>query len=111
MEIDKYFKLKPDSIGPPKIYLGAKLTREELPNGAKAWSISSSKYIQDSVSKFEKKITKKGLKLRPGIKTPLTSKYSPEVDVSPELEAEDASFYQSLIGSLRWIVEMGRVDI
>ena len=111
MEIDKYFKLKPDSVGPPKIYLGAKLTREELPNGAKAWSISSSKYIQDSVSNLEKKIAKKGLKLRPGIKAPLTSKYRPEVDVSPELEAEDASFYQSLIGSLRWIVEMGRIDI
>ena len=111
MEIDKYFKLKPDSVGPPKIYLGAKLTREVLPNGAKAWSISSSKYIQDSVSNLEKKIAKKGLKLRPGIKAPLSSKYRPEVDISPELEAEDASFYQSLIGSLRWIVEMGRIDI
>ena len=33
------------------------------------------------------------------------------MDISPELDTEDASFYQSLIGSLRWIVEMGRIDI
>ena len=31
--------------------------------------------------------------------------------MSPELDAEDASYYQSLIGVLRWIVELGRVDI
>ena len=28
-----------------------------------------------------------------------------------ELDAADASYYQSLIGVLRWIVELGRVDI
>ena len=33
------------------------------------------------------------------------------MDVSPELGHEDASFYQSQIGVLRWMVEMGRIDI
>lgn len=110
-ELNTYFKLKPGSVGPPKIYLGAKLSLEELPNGAKAWGISSSKYIQDSIANLERKLEKKGLKLRPKVSIPLTSKYSPELDTSPELNAEDASLYMSLIGTLRWMVEMGRIDI
>jgi hypothetical protein len=43
--------------------------------------------------------------------TPMQTSYRPELDVSPELGAIDASYYQSLIGILRWIVELGRVDI
>ena len=34
-----------------------------------------------------------------------------ELDVSPKLDAKLAPYYQSLIGILRWIVELGRVDI
>ena len=43
--------------------------------------------------------------------TPLTTTYRPELDVSRELNVADASYYQSLIGILRWIVELGRVDV
>src|SRR5210317_1670439 len=35
----------------------------------------------------------------------------PELDVSAVLGTKEASYYQSLIGVLRWIVELGRVDI
>lgn len=91
--------------------MGAKLSIEELPNGAKAWGISSSKYIQDSIKNLELKLDKKNLKLRSNVKAPLSKDYRPELDSSPELNAEDSSLYQSLIGSLRWMVEMGRIDI
>ena len=37
--------------------------------------------------------------------------YRPELDTSPELGTRDASYFMSLIGVLRWIVELGRVDI
>ena len=40
MEIDKYFMMKPGSINVTKIYLGDKVSLEELPNGVKAWSVS-----------------------------------------------------------------------
>ena len=43
--------------------------------------------------------------------TPIRTSYRPELDVSKELLASDATYYQSLIGVLRWIVELGRVDI
>ena len=31
--------------------------------------------------------------------------------MTEELEEDEASYYHSLIGVLRWIVELGRVDI
>ena len=37
--------------------------------------------------------------------------YRPELDVSPELMPRDSAYYQSLIGILWWIVELGRIDI
>ena len=37
--------------------------------------------------------------------------YRPEVDVSSELNADDANFFQSLICTLRWMVEMGTSKI
>ena len=37
--------------------------------------------------------------------------YQSELDVSLELSTEESSYYQSLIGVLRLIVELGRIDI
>jgi len=51
------------------------------------------------------------LTLMKGATTPLSPEYRLELDVSPELDPEDAAYYQSLIGVLRWMVEMGRVNI
>jgi len=111
--IDKYFKMKPGSIGDPDFYLGAKLRQTQLPNGVFAWGMSSSKYIQAAV----KNVMDHLAKMRPGQKLatrasgPFPANYAPEIDTSPELGDEDASFYQSQIGVLRWIVELGRIDI
>jgi hypothetical protein len=43
--------------------------------------------------------------------TPMSPKYRPELDVSEVLDAQTANYYQSLIGVLRWTVEIGRIDI
>ena len=37
--------------------------------------------------------------------------YEPELDQSAPLDPELASFYQSIIGVMRWMVELGCVDI
>ena len=42
---------------------------------------------------------------------PFPTDYRPELDVSPELPLEHASYYQSLMGIFRWMIELGRVDI
>ena len=41
----------------------------------------------------------------------MPSGYRPELDITSELGEEDAAYYHYLIGVLRWIVELGRVDI
>ncbi len=43
--------------------------------------------------------------------TPMTPGYRPELDVSPLLDEDQASYYMSLIGILRWMVELGCIDI
>ena len=45
--------LKEESIGPPDIYLGGKLRELTLENGIKAWSFSSSQYVQSAVQNVE----------------------------------------------------------
>ena len=37
--------------------------------------------------------------------------YAPELDTSDELEGEEITYFQELIGMLRWAIELGRVDI
>lgn len=52
-ELDKYFMMKPGSIGDPDIYLGAKLRKVQLPSTLWPWSMSSSKYVQDLCKSVE----------------------------------------------------------
>ena len=41
----------------------------------------------------------------------MKSGYHPEIDISDELDDINSAYYQSLIGILRWMVELGRIDI
>jgi hypothetical protein len=87
------------------------MRRVELENGAKAWAFSSSQYVQAAVKNVETYLEKTGGKLPRKAETPTQTSYRPELDVTPELDSTQAAYYQSLIGVLRWIVELGRVDI
>ena len=51
------------------------------------------------------------MKLKRRINSPLSNDYRPECDLSPECNEENARLYMSLIGVLRWIVELGRIDL
>jgi hypothetical protein len=42
---------------------------------------------------------------------PFPGDYEPELDTTPTLNPELLSWYASLIGMLRWMLEIGRVDI
>ena len=110
-EIGKYWNLKESSIGKPKIYLGGKYREVELDNGTKCWAFGSSQYVQAAVENVKAWLAKSGRQLPKRAEAPFKSGYRPEIDVSQELTGEEASYYQSLIGILRWMVELGRVDI
>ena len=42
---------------------------------------------------------------------PFVMEYDSELDVSPELETDVASYFQSIIGKLRWMTVLGMIDI
>ena len=60
---------------------------------------------------MEEYLAKQGKKLQAKAPAPLANGYRPEIDVSEELGEDEASYYHSLIGVLRWMVELGRADI
>ena len=112
-EVDRYFQMKEGSIGDPDLYLGAKLRKVTLPNGVQAWATSPSKYIQEAVKNVEDHLHKEygGRKLAKRASAPFPRDYAPELDMSPVLDAKQANYYQSLMGVLQWMVEIGRVDM
>ena len=113
-EIGTSVEPKEASIGPPKMYLGAGIRKVRLDNGLDAWAASLSQYIQAAVRNIEEYIEKshdKRWKIPNKVETPMRSTYRPELDVSEELSPSDASYYQSLIGILQWVVELGCVYI
>ena len=83
------------------------------------WAFSSSQYVQEAVRNVRKCLQKRYEEKNDHIKfhlpkkapAPMSNDYRPEVDISEELDATDAAYYQSLIGIVRWMVELGRVDI
>ena len=83
-----------------------------LPKMVEAWNFSSSQYVREAFSNVEKFLQDlDGSMLSIKIDAPLSNGYRPELDSSPELDVADGDYYQSLIGILRWMVELGRIDI
>ena len=90
------------------------MRKVQLDKGVKCWAFSSSQYVQAAVKNVEEYLSKRddvNWKLPTKAETPLQTSYRPELDVSPELKPIDAAYYMSLIGMLRWIVELGRIDV
>ena len=106
-ELGNVFTLKENSIGPPTQYLGNKVSQVTLENCTKCWSLISSQYVQCAVKNVEDYCDKQGLGMLPKVKSPWPRNCRPEVDVSTELSSIQASYYQSLIGILCWVLKLG----
>ena len=112
--INGYMPLKPSSVGDPDIYLGAKLKLTRLNNGVWAWGLSPSKYVAQAVKNCAMHLTDKlnnRFHLPPRADNPFPYDYHPELDQSEPLDPECSSFYQHLIGVMRWMVELGCIYI
>ena len=68
-------------------------------------------YVEAAVKNVTKYLKKRGEGLAAKAVTPMTSGYCPEIGITPDLGEEDAAYFHSLIGVLRWIVEFRRVHI
>lgn len=77
------------------------------------WGLSLKQYIKNFAKNVELKLTEIGQKLHPKryASIPMKHDYHPELDYTPLLSHDAANYYQQLIGILRWMVELGRVDI
>ena len=118
-QISQEYRLKDDSYGAPKTYLGAeieKLTINHDNTTTDAWSFKSEQYVKNAVATVEKMLKDDGRELKTNWKSrkhrgPMPHTYRPELDTTEECDARLVSRYQQIIGILRWAVELGRIDI
>eukprot|EP00978_Attheya_sp_CCMP212_P022390 scaffold66783_cov32-Attheya_sp.AAC.1 len=106
VDIQTSFKFKNDKIEPPSSYLGARLKEKEI-NGRKCWTMTSVDYVNATIKNVEKTVEGTRWKLPAKVGTPMMSNFVPELDGTPELDEKDLTFYQELIGILRWATEIG----
>lgn len=101
------YKYRLKDVGPPTRYLGAIVGRYDK-NGTKTWYLSAKDYLQKAIPVVEEHY---GSLNKYKADTPLPPNYHPEDDQSPFLSDEEMSLYQSFIGTLRWAVELGRIEL
>ena len=117
--LEEKFPVKPSSIEEPKVYLGANIGKIEYPDGSKAWTMSSDSYVKEAIRNVKQRLKEDGFRFNKKLsdisyspETPFsTQSYRPELDLSVECSTAQITYYQNLIGVLRWIVELGRIDI
>jgi hypothetical protein len=105
-QLQAIFDMK--NVGAPKTFLGANIGKCDEGDHEFRY-MSSEQYLEEALTKIETKLgrpvtTKK-------IPTPTVGDFHPELDQSPLLSEKEHAFYQSLIGTLQWLVTLGRIDI
>ncbi len=84
-----------------------------LDNGIWAWGLILSKHVAQAVKNCAKHLPDKlnnHFCLPQWADNPFPYDYCPELDISDPLDPECSSFYQHLIGVMRWMVELGCID-
>ena len=111
-QISKTYDLR-DSVATPTRYLGANISKWQLPDGREVWSMSGRDYVRNTIKLAEDMAKQDGYTIPCGRRAerPMSKDYRPEIDVSPTLGPRQAQQFQQLIGMLRWATELGRVDI
>jgi hypothetical protein len=113
-KLDKYFTLKPSSVGNPSMYLGAKLKLMQMSNGVYVWGMSPTKYIKEAVSNCEKHLKTNYIgryAMPTQAANPFVMGYESEIDEAPALDPDQASYFQSLIRVMRWMCKIRHIDI
>ena len=76
--------------------------------------MSPSKYVKEAVRICEVYIAKHwnmGYQLLRRAENQFENGYCPELDVSLALKPDEASYYQFLLGVMRWMIKMGHINI
>ena len=109
------YYVKPDSISAPKLYLGAEIKKTTDRRGQPAWASSSNKYVAEAINVVNNRMKALNIAFTKKAKHPMNPfsniKYRPEMDMSAYCTETEHQFYQQCIGILRWMIELGRIDI
>ena len=81
--------------------------------------MGSQSYVKEVIRNIKKKLSHNNLRFNKKLsdlnyspRAPFSSTdHKSELDVSSECGGDQTNYFQNLIGVLRWIVELGRIDI
>ena len=114
-KLNEFYTLKPESIKEPKTFLGATISKVHLDGTTHGdtWAIGSSDYLAEALRVVKQRISHKkyNLCLKTKVSATLPSGYKPELDATEYCDADTVALYMHFIGVLRWLVELGRIDI
>ena len=119
-QIGSIYRMKEGSVEKPSIYLGANIREWFVQNedgiSIPCYGMSSSGYVKEAIRIVEALMKQYNLTYtstrRQGRHTPFSNvDYRPELDCTTFCNDELITVYQNLIGMLRWICELGRVDV
>jgi hypothetical protein len=102
-ELESRYGFKLKGTGPTTFHLGVDYFRDS--HGVLC--MAPKKYIHKMIETYVRLFGSKPRQYS----SPLEHGDHPEIDDSKELELEDIKKYQSLIGSLQWVVQIGRFDV
>lgn len=103
--LEEEYPLK--GVGTPEYYLGGDLTMYRNKDGKQGLSTSAKTYIKRVCEKIERLLD---WKLR-NYGSPMEADYHPELDEGSILNQDLHAKYRMMIGSLNWMVTLGRFDI
>ena len=105
-KLSEAYNLK-NGYASPTSYLGMELDKGD--NGC--WSIFSRKYIENVMMDLVPRLKDLHINIPTNCPTPLPSAYRADLDSTKLLDKSSITLYQGIIGILRWLVEIGRIDI
>lgn len=124
-KISSVYRVKPDSIKSPTMYLGMDVRSWKIQdeNGLEnnCYALGANSYVKEAIRIIKNRlnqpeIIKTGISFytgrRKNASMPFASQdYRPELDSSEYCDSACLTLFQNVIGMLRWICELGRVDI
>ena len=109
-KINKFFLLKPDYVGDPNMYVKDKTKYHKTPNRMWSWTMGPSKYVRDACNNCKDHLNNNfddKYKLPKQDPNPFVMGYDTELDTSMICDPEESSYFQSIIGVMRWMIEFG----
>ena len=115
--INRDYRLK-DKPEAPIMYLGANICRYTIHNDdnqVQCWAMSADSHVKKALEIVEQRLKNDNVMFRPSNKTsdhPFSSQsYRPELETSRECNDDETQFYQSLVGIMRRLSQIRRIDI